>query len=308
MNDKKNSITIKKYANRRLYNTATSSYVTLEDLSVMVKSNEHFNVYDAKSSEDITRSVLTQIIMEEENKSGQQNLLPTNFLRQLIGFYGNNLEWMVPKYLEHSMETLTGNQDQIQDYFKTSMGSMFPFGTTFEEMSKQNLSMFENTLRMLSPFGTGLGASTSSSPSSQPSKSQTCSSSSCSTLKSTEETRHTVQNQSLSSSSASSSKSSSSNSSCSISSPSPVKQPAKEESKIASISDIKPKKEKKKSKKEKSKKISHATLSKKEAQKAETPMPNVASVAASSSTGADDMQHKIANLQKQLADLAKSRA
>ncbi|MGE4351979.1 MAG: polyhydroxyalkanoate synthesis repressor PhaR, partial [Bdellovibrionales bacterium] len=86
----KQTVTIKKYANRRLYNTATSSYVTLEDLSSMVKEGCDFNVYDAKTSEDITRSVLTQIIMEEENKIGQQNLLPINFLRQLIGFYGDS--------------------------------------------------------------------------------------------------------------------------------------------------------------------------------------------------------------------------
>ena len=97
-------ITIKKYANRRLYNTGTSTYVTLEDLASMVKSGENFVVYDAKTNEDITRSVLTQIIFEQENKEGGQNLLPINFLRQLIRFYGDSMQMMVPRYLEVSIE------------------------------------------------------------------------------------------------------------------------------------------------------------------------------------------------------------
>src|ERR1700722_4691641 len=98
------TVVIKKYANRRLYNTATSTYVTLEDLAAMVKKGIEFNVYDAKSNEDITRSVLTQIIVEEEGKAGQ-NLLPISFMRRLIGFYGDNMQWLVPKYLEQSMRT-----------------------------------------------------------------------------------------------------------------------------------------------------------------------------------------------------------
>lgn len=151
-NASKQSITIKKYANRRLYNTATSSYVTLDHLAQMVKEGTEFNVYDAKSSEDITRSVLTQIIVEEEGKTGQ-NLLPISFLRQLIGFYGDNMQWMVPKYLEHSMQTLAKNQEQIRSYFQNTFGGMFPFGTTLEEMSKQNMAMFERAMRMFSPFG-----------------------------------------------------------------------------------------------------------------------------------------------------------
>lgn len=148
----KQTVTIKKYANRRLYNTATSSYVTLDNLAQMVKEGIEFNVYDAKTSEDITRSVLTQIIVEEEGKAGQ-NLLPINFLRQLIGFYGDNMQWLVPKYLEHSMQSLTKNQDQIRTYFQSTFGNMFPFGTTLEEMGKQNLAMFERAMRMFSPFG-----------------------------------------------------------------------------------------------------------------------------------------------------------
>jgi|GEM_PF-387847 len=153
MNDTpKPSVTIKKYANRRLYNTATSSYVTLETLAGMVKEGVEFNVYDAKTGEDITRSVLTQIIVEEEGKTDQQNLLPVSFLRQLIGFYGNNMQWLVPKYLEHSMQTLSNNQDQITNYFQTTFGNMFPFGSAFEEMSKQNMALFERTMRLFAPF------------------------------------------------------------------------------------------------------------------------------------------------------------
>lgn len=142
-------VTIKKYANRRLYNTATSSYVTLDHLCQMVKDGTDFVVYDAKTGDDITRSVLTQIIVEEESKG--QNLLPIPFLRQLISFYGDNMQWLVPRYLEHSMKSFTGNQEKMREYFQTTFGSMFPFGS-FEEMSKQNLAMFERAMRMFSPF------------------------------------------------------------------------------------------------------------------------------------------------------------
>jgi polyhydroxyalkanoate synthesis repressor PhaR len=148
----KPTVTIKKYANRRLYNTATSTYVTLEALSAMVREGIEFNVYDAKTSEDITRSVLTQIIVEEEGKSGQPNLLPISFLRQLIGFYGDSMQWMVPKYLEHSMQTLSNNQEPLRDYFQTAFGNLFPFSSTLEEMGKQNLAMFENAMRLFTPF------------------------------------------------------------------------------------------------------------------------------------------------------------
>src|SRR6202046_1576178 len=118
---------IKKYANRRLYNTATSSYVTLDNLSQMVREGGDFVVYDAKNGDDITRSVLTQIIVEEEQKG--QNLLPIGFLRQLIGFYGNNMQWLLPRYLEHSMQSLAKNQEQIRSYFQSAFGGMFPFGS-----------------------------------------------------------------------------------------------------------------------------------------------------------------------------------
>ena len=105
--------TIKKYANRRLYNTGTSTYVTLEDLASMVKDGEDFLVYDAKTGDDITRSVLAQIIFEQENKAGQ-NLLPTTFLRQLIRFYGDSMQMVVPKYLEQSIDTLTREQEKFR--------------------------------------------------------------------------------------------------------------------------------------------------------------------------------------------------
>ncbi|MGP1397807.1 MAG: polyhydroxyalkanoate synthesis repressor PhaR [Inquilinaceae bacterium] len=147
--DKKPPITIKKYANRRLYNTATSSYVTLEHLCQMVKEGSDFVVYDAKSGDDITRSVLTQIIVEEEAKG--QTMLPIGFLRQLIGLYGDNMQWMVPQYLEHSMESFARNQDRMREYFKGTIGGVFPLGA-LEEMSKQNMAMFERTMKMFSPF------------------------------------------------------------------------------------------------------------------------------------------------------------
>src|SRR3984957_8527701 len=167
----KSSVTIKKYANRRLYNTATSSYVTLDDLSKMVKEGIEFNVYDAKTSEDITRAVLTQIIVEEEGKT-EQTMLPIGFLRQLIGFYGDNMQWLVPKYLEHSIGSLSKNQEQIRNYFQTAFGGMFPFGSTLEEMGKQNLAMFERAMRLFSPFGgmTEGGAPSSGAASSEESQ------------------------------------------------------------------------------------------------------------------------------------------
>ena len=148
-------ITIKKYANRRLYNTATSSYVTLDDLSRMVKAGQDFVVHDAKTGEDLTRAVLTQIIVEEEGKG--QTMLPINFLRQLIGLYGNSMQWLVPSYLEHAMSSFAGNQDQMRKSMQEAFGGMFPFGS-LEEMGKQNLALFEKTMKMFSPFPGAAGA------------------------------------------------------------------------------------------------------------------------------------------------------
>ncbi len=156
-------ITIKKYANRRLYNTATSSYVTLDHLCQMVQEGVDFVVYDAKTSEDITRSVLTQIIVEEEAKG--QNLLPIKFLRQLIGFYGDSMQWMVPSYLDHMMDGFTTNQDRMRKSMEDAFGGMFPLNN-LEEMSKKNMALFENAVKVFSPFQTdtnsGPGATTPS--------------------------------------------------------------------------------------------------------------------------------------------------
>ena len=143
-------IIIKKYANRRLYNTQTSSYVTLEHLCDMVKDGVEFEVRDARSGEDITRQVLAQIIFEEENKG--QHLLPIQFLRQLIRFYGDSLQHFVPSYLELSMESFTKNQQEMRDKFAQAMGGKLGF-KDFEQMTRQNVQMFERAMRMFSPFG-----------------------------------------------------------------------------------------------------------------------------------------------------------
>ncbi len=146
----KTPTTIKKYANRRLYNTATSSYVTLDHLSQMVKDGEDFVVFDAKTGEDITRSVLTQIIVEEEAKGGQ-NLLPISFLRQLIGFYGDSLGGLVPRYLEYSMQAFSRNEIQMRQYMQNALDGLFPFNP-FEEVGKQNMAFFESAMKMFTPF------------------------------------------------------------------------------------------------------------------------------------------------------------
>ena len=151
---------VKKYANRRLYNTATSSYVTLDDLARMIKEGGDFVAYDAKTGEDITRSVLTQIIVEQEQKG--QNLLPISFLRQLIGFYGDSMQFLVPGYLEQAMIAFTGNQEQMRDSLRATFG-IFPFGQ-FEEMGKQNIALFERALKMLSPYARETPPAASATP------------------------------------------------------------------------------------------------------------------------------------------------
>jgi polyhydroxyalkanoate synthesis repressor PhaR len=157
-------VVIKKYANRRLYNTATSAYVTLDHLSQMVKDKTDFVVYDAKTGEDITRSVLTQIIVEEENKGGQ-TLLPIPFLRQLISFYGDSLQGVVPQYLEMSMSQFARNQEQMRSYLQNAFG-FNPF-QQFETMGKQNMAMFENAMRLFNPFGKGSPGSPGGTPPAQ---------------------------------------------------------------------------------------------------------------------------------------------
>jgi polyhydroxyalkanoate synthesis repressor PhaR len=142
-------ITIKKYANRRLYNTATSCYVTLDYLAQLVKTGAEFAVYDAKTGEDITRSVLTHIIVEEESKG--QSMLPVSFLRHLISFYGDSLQVVVPRYLEQTMQAFAKNQERMRDYLRSAFDGLMPFAS-FEEMSKQQIAIFEQAMRMLTPF------------------------------------------------------------------------------------------------------------------------------------------------------------
>lgn len=154
--DKKEAVVIKKYANRRLYNTETSTYVTLEDLAAMVRSDRDFVVYDAKTGDDLTHSVLTQIIVEQEGRSGGQTLLPIPFLRQLIRFYDDSIARMVPSYLQMSLETLAKEQERFRTQFSHMLGQS-PFGAAafdaMQEQTRKNMAMFEKAMAMWSPFG-----------------------------------------------------------------------------------------------------------------------------------------------------------
>ncbi|HEX3886264.1 MAG TPA: polyhydroxyalkanoate synthesis repressor PhaR [Phenylobacterium sp.] len=158
-------VIIKKYANRRLYNTASSSYVTLEHLSEMVKQNIDFVVYDAKTNEDITRSVLTQIIFEEESQQGQ-SLLPIQFLRQLIGFYGNSMQAFLPSYLELSLASFTEQQERMRKQF-SALGHTPGVGV-FDEQVRQNLALFDRAMKMFSPFAYGKAEEPIATPRAQP--------------------------------------------------------------------------------------------------------------------------------------------
>lgn len=157
MNSKKTQpepIVIKKYANRRLYNTDTSSYVTLDDLCEMVKAGQDFIVYDAKSGEDLTRQILTQIIFEQESRG--QNLLPIGFLRSLIGFYDDSIKEAIPHYLETTMQSFLSNQEKMREYMSGNAFTGFnPFSTQMEELSKQNMEMFTRAFSMFNPFAAG---------------------------------------------------------------------------------------------------------------------------------------------------------
>ena len=146
-------VVVKKYANRRLYNTESSSYITLDNLAEMVRAGRDFVVYDAKTSDDITRSVLTQIIVEEESKGGA--MLPTPFLRQLIGLYGGNLQGLVPRYLEQSMGAFAEQQLRLRSAVSQTMGTFMPPG--FEEIGRQNMAMIERALNLFTPFYRGEG-------------------------------------------------------------------------------------------------------------------------------------------------------
>ena len=142
-------VVIKKYANRRLYNTATSTYVTLDNLATMVREGVDFVVYDAKTNEDITRSVLAQIIFEEESKG--ESLLPIQFLRQLIGFYGDSMQAVLPSYLEMSLDSFTRQQEQFRSQMAQTFGAA-PGANLFDEQVRQNIAMFERAMKMFTPF------------------------------------------------------------------------------------------------------------------------------------------------------------
>ncbi len=147
------TIIIKKYANRRLYNTATSSYVTLDFLSELVKSGQDFVVFDAKSGEDITRPVLTQIIFEQENKG--QNLLPVQFLRQLISYYGDSMQSYVPSYLEMSMDSFKRNQDKFKEQLSDTFGAA-PGYQMFEDNVRKNMALYEQAMKMFTTTMPGM--------------------------------------------------------------------------------------------------------------------------------------------------------
>ena len=144
-------VVIKKYANRRLYNTASSSYVTLEHLAEMVRDGVDFVVYDAKTNEDLTRSVLTQIIFDEENNGEQQNLLPLQFLRQLIRLYGDSMQALLPSYLEASLEGFARQRERLHKDFGGSFGGVEVM-ERFQEQVRQNLQLFDRAMKMFSPF------------------------------------------------------------------------------------------------------------------------------------------------------------
>jgi len=149
--DSADTVIIKKYANRRLYNTETSSYITLEHLAAMTREGREFKVVDAKTDEDITHNVLTQIIMEEESRG--QTMLPVNFLRQLISMYGDSMQAMVPGYLEAAMEGFRRNQAQ----FKSAVEGAFA-NSPFAEIAKRNMAMFEAATSAFKPGGSGAAA------------------------------------------------------------------------------------------------------------------------------------------------------
>lgn len=170
MSETKQPVTIKKYANRRLYDTGSSSYVTLEDLATMVKKGEEFVVCDAKTGEDITRSVLTQIIFEQEAKEGQ-SLLPVSFLRQLISFYGDRMQMLVPSYLEYSIDKLSAEQQKLREQMAGLLGpnaEPHKLLGVMEEQAKKNMAMFSQALSMFNPFAAGAMGQTKGSAGAAP--------------------------------------------------------------------------------------------------------------------------------------------
>ena len=149
--NKKEPVVIKKYANRRLYNTETSSYVTLDDLGAMVRSERDFVVFDAKTGDDLTRAVLTQIIVEQESQPGAQTMLPIPFLRQLIRFYGDSMQRFVPSYLQVSLETLVREQERFRTQFPVAFSPQGAF-EAFQDQARRNLQLYEQAMSMFQPF------------------------------------------------------------------------------------------------------------------------------------------------------------
>lgn len=170
---------IKKYANRRLYDTGRSSYVTLDDLAEMIRDGYDFVVYDAKSGEDITHSVLSQIVLEKETTGNGPSMLPTNFMKNLISFYGDSMQGLVPNYLENTLDLFAKNQERMREQINKSfegmanMQGMFPKVPGMDEMNRQNMAMIERTMKMFTPFGMpGMGGNTASSKESGDDKEQ----------------------------------------------------------------------------------------------------------------------------------------
>lgn len=165
--EKREAVVIKKYANRRLYNTETSQYVTLDDLAAMVRSDRDFVVYDAKSGDDLTHSVLTQIIVEQESRSNGQNMLSTPFLRQLIRFYDDQFGRMVPSFLQFSLENLVKEQENIRSKFTAAFTNPSAAFEAYQEQARKNMAMFEQAVAMWTSFGTAgqSGARTQNVPS-----------------------------------------------------------------------------------------------------------------------------------------------
>ena len=163
--DKNGTVIIKKYANRRLYNTATSAYVTLEDLAKMVREGVEFVVYDAKTEDDLTRQILTQIIFEEESRG--EALLPVQFLRQLIGFYGGQMQGVLPSYLEMSLDSFTRQQEQIRGQFSKAFGAT-PGAGLMDEAVKRNMAMFSEAMKMWPGFGAVMPKAPSASDAAPP--------------------------------------------------------------------------------------------------------------------------------------------
>lgn len=166
--EKREAVVIKKYANRRLYNTETSTYVTLDDLAQMVRSDRDFVVYDAKSGDDLTHSVLTQIIVEQESREGGQTLLPIPFLRQLIRFYDDQIGRMVPPYLQFSLETLAREQEKFRTQFANAFGNPSAAFEAYQEQARKNMAIFEQAMSLWTPFGPALQGKKPAQPGTQP--------------------------------------------------------------------------------------------------------------------------------------------